>query len=200
MKNENPGARLENIIVQELPDEVLLCDTSNNRMLCLNKTAAEVWKLADGKRSIKEISRLLSETFKSDFSEEMVSFALAELSRENLLIGKLPLVNSLQNLSRREVIRRVGLASMVALPVISSLTMPKAIHASSSCISDGENPLPDGCICDPIFSGLDCQSGCCNRDSVCGFALQCICESNSDCAPGQVCCPGLNQCRTRCPL
>lgn len=194
MKNETPIARFDNIIVQELTDEILVCDTTNNRMFCLNKTAAEVWKLADGTRNIKEISRLLSKTFKSDFSEELVSFALAELSREKLLMQKIPVSETLQHLSRREVIRRVGLASMIALPVISSLTMPKAVHASSTCIDNGDG-LPGGCECQ---SSVDCESFCC-AGGTCSEIIR-GCEDDT-CPPGYVCCGAgsLNSFCTRCP-
>lgn len=199
MKNENPAARFENIIVHELPDEVLICDTSNNRMFCLNQTAAEVWKLADGTRNIKEISRLLSKRFKSSVSEELVYFALQELSRENLLTKKAPLNAGFQYLSRREVIRRVGLASMIALPLISSLSMPKAVHAASNCMmTDFIGRVPDGCFCD---DPNQCISLCCNTaDSICVPNEVCNspgCGSNDDCPSfAPVCDPSRRVCCT----
>lgn len=198
MKNETPIARVENIIVQELPDEVLVCDTTTNRMFCLNQTAAEVWKLADGTRNIKEISRLLSKKFHSNVGEELVSFALMELSKENLLAEKMPTNEVFQNLSRREVIRRVGLASMVALPLISSLTMPKAIHASSSCVDNGDG-LPAGCACQVRF---DCESFCCVNNTCEGIIRGC---DDNTCPPGYTCCGAGSQnsfctlCPDTCP-
>lgn len=215
MKNEIPNARSENIIVQELTDEILVCDTTNNRMLCLNKTAAEVWKMADGTRNIKEISRLLSRKFKSNVTEDMISFALVELSKKNLLIERMPLSVAFQNLSRREVIRRVGLASMVALPLISTLTMPTATRALSAAVPcQGDEECNGGC-CDQInsiclppgssgcfcFDDRDCASGCCDIDNnictddtaICSCAARpgrpgCPCTLDSTCDSG--CCTG----------
>jgi Coenzyme PQQ synthesis protein D (PqqD) len=190
MKNETPIARFENIIVQELPDEALVYDTATNRMFCLNQTAAEVWKLADGTRNIKEISRLLSIKFHSNVGDELVSFALMELSKENLLAGKMPVIESFKHLSRREVIRRVGLASMVALPLISSLTMPKAIHAASNCVPDENNEVAEGCACG---GAIFCSTGCCDtQTSVClpQGSSGCLCFSNFDC--NSDCCDGNN--------
>ena len=181
MKNETPIARFENIIVQELPDEILVCDTITNRMFCLNQTAAEVWKLADGTRNIKEISRLLSRKFKSNVSEELVSFALVELSKETLLVEKIPMSASFQNLSRREVIRRVGLASMIALPLVSSLTMPTAARAMSGAV--------------PCQDDFDCDGGCCDISGFCAAAGSsgCFCFDDRDCASN--CCDiGNNVC------
>lgn len=199
MKNENPVSRLKNIIVQELPDELLICDTSNNRMFCLNKTAAEVWELADGTRNVKEISRLLSKELRSNVGEELVAFALQELSKESLLVEKMPVISAFQNLSRREVIRRVGFASMIELPLVSSLTMPTAARAMSAavpcqddsecnggccnlsgvCVPAGDN----GCFC---FDDSKCSSNCCdNGNNVCADASNCSCIVN----PGRPGCP-----------
>lgn len=189
MKNETPIARFENIIVQELPDEVLVCDTTTNRMFCLNQTAAEVWKLADGTRDIKEISRLLSKRFKSNVSEELVSFAVAELSRESLLVERIPMSADFHNFSRREVIRRVGMASMIALPLISTLTMPKATYAASSCDPDAEiGEIADGCECSRCF---ECASGCC-LEGICQDGQ--VCRSAPDCGRGVGCPTGFICC------
>lgn len=189
MKNETPLARFENIIVQELPEEILVCDTTNNRMFCLNKTAAEVWKLADGTRNARQISVLMSKNLKSNCSEELVAFALAELSREGLLMQRVPLSENLRHLSRREAIRRVGLASMVALPLISTLSMPKATYAASACDPNaGFGDVADGCECSICF---ECASGCC-LSGICQDAQ--VCRSAPDCGNGVDCPAGFTCC------
>ena len=133
MSSKYPCARYENIVVQEVADEVLICDLNNNRVSCLNITSAEVWKLCDGKRSVSNITQILQKTFSLSVTEDLVLLALDQLSRENLLAEKVESNIIFNNVSRREVIKRVGLASMIALPIVSSIVMPTAAQAQSGC-------------------------------------------------------------------
>lgn len=155
MKNTLPLARFENIVVQEIKDEVLICDTKSNQVFCLNQTAGEVWKLCDGKTETNEIAKILSKKLKMDVSEDLILFSLIELSEKNLLTKKITAKENFQRFSRREVVRRIGLSSMIALPIITSVIMPKAIHAQS----------------------VECQD---NFD--CGFPLYCDLTTNT-CQP-----------------
>ena len=106
MNSKFPLARYENVVVQEVADEVLVCNLNNNRVFCLNKTAAEVWKLSDGETDVKQIAKNLSRTFRQNVSEEIVVFALQELSNDDLLQEKYQSETTFKGLSRREVIRR----------------------------------------------------------------------------------------------
>lgn len=89
MDRQLPLTRCESIIVQELEGEILLCDTTKNQVFCLNQTAAEVWKLCDGESEPKEIAGILSKKLKTKVSEEVVLFALNELSGQGLLTKKI---------------------------------------------------------------------------------------------------------------
>ena len=130
MNNKLPLARYADLVVQELAEEVLVCDLTNNRVSCLNITSAEVWKLCDGKRSIPNITQTLQNKFSLAVTEDLVLLALDQLSRENLLVEKVETNIIFNGISRREVIKRVGLASMIALPIVSSIVMPTAAQAS----------------------------------------------------------------------
>ena len=39
-----PKSRTDNLVVQEMNDEVLVYDLDSNKAVCLNETAAIVWK------------------------------------------------------------------------------------------------------------------------------------------------------------
>ena len=45
-----PKARQEGLLVQEVPDEVLVYDTASHKAHCLNRTAAVVWRRATARR------------------------------------------------------------------------------------------------------------------------------------------------------
>ena len=52
---QNPTARKEGLVIQELSDEILVYDLNSNKAHCLNLTAAFIWKACNGKNSINEI-------------------------------------------------------------------------------------------------------------------------------------------------
>ncbi len=77
---------------------------------------------------------------KKQFTDEVIYFALDQLQKANLIEGEK--IQIFQGLSRREIFKKVGLASMIALPMISSLIAPKAVNAQSSCNSGLEGGSP----------------------------------------------------------
>ena len=51
----NPIARQNGLVVQEMPDEVLVYDLDTNKAHCLNGSAALVWKSCDGNNTVADI-------------------------------------------------------------------------------------------------------------------------------------------------
>jgi hypothetical protein len=51
------------IVVEELGEEVLLYRPTTHKAIHLNETAAAIWKLCDGTRSLNDIVDLLEGTF-----------------------------------------------------------------------------------------------------------------------------------------
>ena len=60
MKNV-PLSRRENLVVQEMDNELMIYDLTDNKAFCLNETSAIVWQLCNGKNSITKISSFLSD-------------------------------------------------------------------------------------------------------------------------------------------
>ncbi|MBX7171609.1 MAG: PqqD family protein [Pyrinomonadaceae bacterium] len=157
-----PVSRKSNIVVQELENEILIYDLSINKALCLNQTAALVYQLCDGTRTVSEISRLMSKKLKTIVSEELVLLALSDLKKNNLLESSKETPDFLLNISRREVAKKVGLASLVALPVIASVVAPSSIMAQSTGLAlNSPCNAPGQCQTGncTIFSMLCCVSG-----------------------------------------
>jgi hypothetical protein len=132
---QKPVARNEGLVIQEMPDEVLVYDLNTNKAHCLNKSAAAVWKNCDGTNSISDIAAILKNEFKTPVTEDFVWLAIDQLGKDELLEKQL--TSSVNGLSRREAMRRVGLASLIALPVVASLLAPTAVHAGSVCAVTG---------------------------------------------------------------
>lgn len=131
--NNYPLSRKDNIVVQESGDEVLLYDLNDNKAFCLNETSALVWELCDGNSSVTDINAKLGKKLKQSTSEELVWLALDQLKKEKLLTNAEDIKIDYNGLSRRDAIRKVGFASLVALPVIMAITSPVAAAAGSFC-------------------------------------------------------------------
>lgn len=125
--SKNPVARQSGLVVQEMPDEVLVYDMQTNKAHCLNRSAATVWKSCDGTKSVADIVR----EFDGKVTEDFVWLAIDQLNENNLL--EAGITPRFAGQSRRQVLKTIGLASMVAIPLISSLVAPQNALANLSC-------------------------------------------------------------------
>ncbi|HQZ98349.1 MAG TPA: PqqD family protein [Pyrinomonadaceae bacterium] len=123
----NPMARQNGIVVQEMPDEVLVYDLDSNKAHCLNSSAAQVWKSCDGTNTVADIVK----QFDGKVTEDFVWLAIDQLNENGLLANEV--APRFAGQSRRQVLKTIGLASMVALPVIASLVAPSSAMAAVSC-------------------------------------------------------------------
>lgn len=142
-----PVARKERLVIQEMPNEVLVYDLDTNKAHCLNQTAAFVWKSCDGKNSITEIAKLVGENSGAAVPDDLVWLAIDQLNEKNLLANELKM--ELNGSTRREVIKKIGLAAVIGIPIIASLTAPSSVLAASSCIctSNLDCNLSGGTVC-----------------------------------------------------
>ncbi len=151
--NELPKSRMDNLVVQEFEGELLIYDLISNKAFCLNETSAFIWQVSDGKTSITEISELVSQKLKTTNNEDLVWLALEKLENENLIEKNSYFSNHFAEIPRREVIKKIGLATMAALPVISSVIAPNSILAAS-CGTTLEFS--------PCSINTDCTTCCCS--------------------------------------
>lgn len=153
--NDRPGprARQNQLVVRELGDETLVYDLERDMAHCLNRVAADVWKCCDGERSVAEIARLVTNEAISPVDEQVVWYALEQLGNDHLLQESVTPPSAAAGLTRRELLKRVGVTAAVAVPVISSLSAPAA-QANVSCVPQngmcgsgtGECCAPFACI------------------------------------------------------
>lgn len=125
-----PKARKHQLIIKELPDETLVYDLDTDKAHCLNDTAAKVWKNCDGKNSVTDISTSLAKETSLPIDEAVVWLALDQLKQFKLL-AEMPSAPAIfSGMSRRQVMRNIGIAA-VALPVIVSIIAPTSVSAAS---------------------------------------------------------------------
>jgi hypothetical protein len=164
-----PRARTDGLVIEELTDEVLVYDLQRNKAHCLNSTAAAVWKHCDGRRTVEQIARRLSEPgavatgqrgiddhgLKSvPLDEAIVWLALEQLGRDHLLEERVLWPVSIPRMSRREAIKLFGLAA-IAVPVVVSIIAPTAAQAGT-CKPHGQPCGTGSQCCSTVCSGGSC--------------------------------------------
>ena len=162
-------------MVQEVGSETLVYDLRTHKAKCLNETSAAIWKLCDGEKDAIGIAIALSAELKANVSEDLIWLAFDELEKEELFDGPEREFGKFDGLSRREVVRKVGFAAVIALPIINSIVSPLAANAQSFNVVACINTPADGpnCCCDdgltpsgaPICPGgngqdASCQGAC----------------------------------------
>jgi Coenzyme PQQ synthesis protein D (PqqD) len=152
LRQLTPLAREEGLVIQELPGELLIYDLNNHKAHCLNQTAAFVWKHCDGKTTVPEIAARLGKEFDASSDEEIVWLALDQFKKTRLLRNS----SNSKQISRRDVMRKAGLAAAVGLPLVTSILAPKAM-AQASC-----RPRDAACTLDS-----QCCSGNCRGNGLC---------------------------------
>ena len=148
-----PVARKEGLVIERLPDEVLVYDTDRDRAHCLNETAAFVWQRCDGRTTTKEMARLLGKQVNATVDEKVVWLALDQLGRNHLLDNRPTAPASFAGMNRREMVRALGVAALVAVPVVTTIVGPTPTQAAT-CIASGQ----------PCTSSAQCCSGLCNAN------------------------------------
>jgi hypothetical protein len=152
-------------IVQELDNEVLIYDTNANKSYCLNSTARIVFGACDGEKLFSDLK----------LPDELIFFTLDELKKNNLIEDNY--VSPFAGINRREVIKKVGLSTMIALPIVSGLVAPSAAMAasggcSSVCIGPGQDVCA-GCTGPATFTAYPQANGGCTGPVFSSFPLNC---------------------------
>lgn len=188
--NTVPQARIENIVVQELENEILIYDLKSNKAFALNATASTIYRACDGKTTFGELK------LETGFTDEIIFLSLDKLKKESLLETD-SYSSPFTGMSRREVIHQAGLATMIALPVISSLVAPHAAQSASNCPAGSAPADPFGiqgngntCGCGTnVGAGNTCSRGTTGAiPSTC--RANCICRA-TNCSPVTNTCVGI---------
>ena len=151
-------ARKTGIVIQEVPDEVLVYDLDTNKAHCLNQTAAMIWKSCDGSRSITDIAKHVESLAGGNISDDFVWLAIDQLNENNLLEHEI--ASKFSGVSRRDVIKRIGLSTMIAVPIIASLAAPPSALANVSCICNSNADCGPG-------PNVNCPAVTCNGLGLC---------------------------------
>lgn len=163
-----PAARRTGLLVRDLADEVIVYDLERHEAHCLNRTAAVVFRAADGSRSLDEIGALLGDGFDRAERETAVRMALDQLVEARLLEAGVATEPG-GGITRRSALRRTGLGAALLLPAIASVVAPTPAEAAATCVLDctGKDTFECNCTgahsppCDGVCVGDTCVgTGC----------------------------------------
>jgi hypothetical protein len=147
-----PQARRIGLIIQEVDSEILIYDQNTNKAYCLNQTAAKVWKYCDGETTLADACSALSRDLETPVDEKLVWYAVDQFAKDNLLEKDIePPAFIISGMNRRQLVRTLGLAAVVAVPLVTSIVAPTPVQAAT-CLPSGQ----------PCASSAQCCSGLCN--------------------------------------
>lgn len=189
MKNKIklPFLRTENLVVKELPNEVLIYDLENNKAFCLNETARFIMDECDGENSIEEAVESLNRKMNSKIDEEMVWMVIDQFKKSNFLKRDYVIPVQTSRLSRRKILQAAA-ALGIALPIVTSLVAPTAAHAQSNCIpiEGGQCNLEVNDCCPPGFC-IDIGDGFTACVGCIPLGQPCLPNSNARCCGNAFC-------------
>ena len=151
-----PRARKHGLLVQELNGEVLVYDLDRHKAHCLNESAALIWRHCDGRTPVPEMIRILENEGIETVDPDVVRLGLRQLERSHLLETHISQSDG-AGLRRRDLIKKIGLAAAIGLPLVTSIVSPRAAEAAT-CAG----------------SLQDCTSRSCCAPCTCNVAHLCV--------------------------
>ena len=147
-----PQARRGGLIIQEVDSEILIYDQNTNKAHCLNQTAAKVWKYCDGETTLADACSALSRDLETPVDEKLVWYAVDQFAKDNLLEKDIePPAFIIAGMNRRQMVRTLGLAAVVAVPLVTSIVAPTPVQAAT-CLPQGQ----------PCTTSAQCCGGVCD--------------------------------------
>ena len=125
----NPLARKGNFFSENLPEEVVVYDRTNNKVHCLNKTAAAIWENCDGTRTVDDLAQIVEAKLGAPPDRQLVLLALEELEKADLMESGSVMVPDAGLTSRREAVGRIAVAgSALVATIVASAPNAHASH------------------------------------------------------------------------
>lgn len=156
-----PAARRENLVTKDVDGELLVYDRERDHLHQLNRVAAAVWRLCDGRRSLETLALMAGAMIDVPLDERSVRMALTKLDDAALLETPLAPEIRLAGMDRRRFLKRSAIGAG-ALPVIVSMSAPTAAAAASQpCTLKGRE-------CTPFISNCCGNTVCQQRDGIKG--------------------------------
>ena len=151
MDSLGPRARTNRLVTRDLGDELLVYDLERHKAYCLNRVAMQVFRHCDGETTIPDMALRVGSALGLPVDEQAVRLGLVRLEKAHLLDDSAGLT---LHISRREMLRTLGRAAAVVVPIVAAISVPTSAQAASGCLS-----------------------GPCTQNEQCGNTSFCECKS-----------------------
>jgi hypothetical protein len=194
LKAQRITARSHRIVSEAVGEEVVVYDLDTDEAHLLSPNVATIWKAADGSRTVEEFMAIVE----SDGPEQAASIVwsgLEQLQEKRLLEGVALLPAASVGLSRRAMLKRIGIAA-ISIPVITTIVAPTP--AAAAC-STGRGAAGEPCCSTGICNTGTCTnntSGSPSRGTICCYSsgkpggVNCTTSNQNQCCSGS--CQGSN--------
>ena len=129
------AARSKDLVIEQMQEELCVYDFSSKKCHALNKTAAQVWRLCDGKSSVDEIASRLGQQLGTTADVDVTLLALKQLRSNGLL-------ENAASVSRRRVMKKFGIAAAASAPILLPLIESIVAPTPAAAQSGGITPTP----------------------------------------------------------
>jgi hypothetical protein len=164
--------RTDGLLVEELPDETVIYDTTRHEVHCLNRIATFIWNHCDGRTSEAEMARLLRKDLDVAADRATVGLIVEQLEALHLLAKRSAQPAGVVRRSRRAAAKQLAALGLAGL--VMTIPVPTAMAAGS------------GMIGSPCATGAQCVTGCCCQNNSGGLKGTCqtagACGGNQNCA------------------
>ena len=150
MESVGSRARTNRLVTRDLGDELLVYDLERHKAYCLNRVAMEVFRHCDGETTIPDMALRIGNALGLPVDERAVRLGLVRLEKAHLLDSP---VAQILHTSRREMLRTLGRAAAVVVPLVTAITVPTSAQAQATgCLANG---MP--CIANSQCCSHNCQ-------------------------------------------
>jgi hypothetical protein len=139
-------------VTRDLGDELLVYDLERHKAYCLNRVAMQVFRHCDGETTIPDMALRVGSAIGMPVDEQAVRLGLVRLEKAHLVDN--PVSLTLRS-SRREMLRTLGRAAVVVVPVVTALTVPTSAQAANTGCTPRDQPCIGSGECCP---GLSCNA------------------------------------------
>jgi hypothetical protein len=135
LESVEPRARTNRIVTRDLGDELLVYDLERHKAYCLNRVAMQVFRHCDGETTIPDMALRIGNVLGMPVDEQAVRLGLLRLEKAHLLDDPVGLT---LHTSRREMLRTLGRAAAVVVPLVTAITVPTSAEAANTgCVPRG---------------------------------------------------------------
>ena len=144
MQTDKPRVRQSDVFSEEIQEERVIYDNSNQRVHHLNPTMSWVWSHCDGSRTIDELTVAMQNATGSDDARGLIASGLAQLAEANLLEPGSVDLTALEG-ERSTVSRRAAVVAgiSIAVPIMTSILAPTPAAAKSHPEKAGKKDKKD---------------------------------------------------------